>query len=96
MSKEMLTELQLAMNAGARAIEQNKKLQGIFYCYDPLGNSQEIPYAEAARILRNTDAVPVVRCGDCIHWRREDAYCKIMSGYCENEEFFCACGRRKE
>lgn len=40
------------------------------------------------------DAVEVVRCKDCIHFR-EDGYCKVLMGYCGNEDWFCASGRRK-
>ena len=41
------------------------------------------------------DAVPVVRCKDCIHFR-EDGYCNVLMGYCGDEDWFCASGRRKD
>lgn len=45
----------LAMLAGARAIENNKRLWGAYYCYDVFGvcgDHQEISYYEAAKTLR--------------------------------------------
>lgn len=41
----------LAMRAGARAIRNNWRLDGAAYCYDPLGDAQEISYHEAAQLL---------------------------------------------
>ena len=52
----------------------------------------EIEDIESAEEL---DAVPVVRCKDCIHFR-EDGYCNVLMGYCGNEDWFCASGRRNE
>lgn len=48
-------KLYLAMLAGARAIENSKRLCGTTYCYDvfgEFGGPKEISYSEAARILR--------------------------------------------
>lgn len=45
----------LAMAAGARAIENNKRLQGITYVYDVFGENgepKEISYGAAAKLLR--------------------------------------------
>ena len=48
-------KMALAMIAGARAIEKNKRLQGVIYNYDifgELGAPKEISYFEAAKVLR--------------------------------------------
>lgn len=45
----------LSLLAGARAIENNKRLLGAIYCYDifgKLGGPKEVSYYEAAKILR--------------------------------------------
>ena len=48
-----MNKLQLAMNAGARAIETTKRLDGATYVYDLFSdNPQEISYREASQILR--------------------------------------------
>lgn len=57
--------VRLAMNAGARAIENNKRLFGVSYVNDVFGdNPQEISYSEAAKVLRETEVIPVVHA----HW----------------------------
>lgn len=46
----------LALAAGARAIENNKRLCGAMYCWDVFGvngEPKEISYYEAANILRH-------------------------------------------
>ena len=46
-------ELVLAMNAGARAIENTKRYHGAIYNNDVFSeNSKEIPYLLAAKVLR--------------------------------------------
>ena len=84
---DKLTDLELAMNAGARAIEQSAKLHGTTYCYNPLGDTQELPYIEAARILRTTEAAPVVHA----KWDAEaDGY---SDGELVYDHWFCSeCG----
>ena len=69
---ERTEELILAMNAGARAIENTKRYHGAVYTKNVFSESpQEIPYLQAAKVLRETsdtpaaDAAPVVRCKDC-------------------------------
>ena len=69
---ERTEELMLAMNAGARAIENTKRYPGAVYTKDVFSeSSQEIPYSQAAKVLRETsdapaaDVTPVVRCKDC-------------------------------
>lgn len=54
----------LAMAAGARAIENNKRLWGVSYCYDVFGEcggSKEISYYEAAGLLRELSE-PTLTC----------------------------------
>lgn len=65
---ERTEELMLAMNAGARAIENTKRYHGAVYTKDVFSESpQEIPYLQAAKVLRETsdataaDVAPVVR-----------------------------------
>lgn len=45
-------KLKLALYAGARAIEKNKRLHGTIFCRDIFGSCQEMPYLEAVEILR--------------------------------------------
>lgn len=66
-------ELMLAMNAGARAIENTKRYHCSIYTKDVFSASpQEIPYLQAAKVLRETsdaptaDVVPVVH-GHFVH-----------------------------
>lgn len=42
----------LAMAAGARSIENNRRLSGTIYCWDPFGTPKEISYYAAAKKLR--------------------------------------------
>ena len=64
---ERTEELILAMNAGARAIENTKRYHGAVYTEDIFSdNSQKTPYLQAAKVLREVsdapaaDVVPVV------------------------------------
>ena len=86
---ERTEELMLAMNAGARAIENTKRYHGAVYTKDVFSESpQEIPYLQAAKVLREVsdapvaDVVPVVWCRGCKH-------CKEVA-YREGCGFFCA------
>ena len=52
---ERTEELMLAMNAGARAIEQTKKYHGSTYVMDCFSdNERSIPYLRAAAVLRES------------------------------------------
>ena len=71
---ERTEELVLAMNAGARAIENTRRYHGAVYSKNVFSeDSQEIPYLLAAKVLREVsdaptvDAVVVTRCRDCKH-----------------------------
>ena len=103
---ERTEELMLAMNAGARAIENTKRYHGVVYTRDVFSESpQEIPYLQAAKVLREVsdaptaDVAPVVRCKDCIYTRKlyGRLVCKYgtCSGCILREDFFCANGERR-
>jgi hypothetical protein len=103
---ERTEELMLAMNAGARAIENTKRYHGAVYTRDVFSESpQEIPYLQAAKVLREVsdaptaDVAPVVRCKDCIYTRKlyGRLVCKYgtCSGCILREDFFCANGERR-
>lgn len=103
---ERTEELMLAMNAGARAIENTKRYHGAVYTKDVYSESpQEIPYLQAAKVLREVsdaptaDVAPVVRCKDCIYTRKlyGGLVCKYgtCSGCILREDFFCANGERR-
>lgn len=56
---ERTEELMLAMNAGARAIENTKRYHGVVYTKVVFSESpQEIPYLRAAKVLREVCDVP--------------------------------------
>lgn len=109
---ERTEELMLAMNAGARAIENTRRYHGAVYTKDLFSeDSQEIPYLLAAKVLREVsdipavDAVPVVRCGGCEYSLSYCGYlvCSLSArsrnpkaNYIVNPDFFCAHGKRKE
>lgn len=82
---ERTEELVLAMNAGARAIENTKRYHGAVYTKDLFSeDSRKIPYLLAAKVLREVsdapaaDVAPVVRCKDCKHFN-------FVHMECENE-----------
>lgn len=57
---ERTEELVLAMNAGARAIENTKRYHGAIYNKDVFSdNSKEIPYLLAAKVLRDASDAPI-------------------------------------
>lgn len=80
-------ELVLAMNAGARAIENTKRYHGAVYTKDLFSdNSQKIPYLLAAKVLREVsdapaaDVAPVVRCKGC-KYSCKDGNGRTCEGY---------------
>lgn len=104
---ERTEELMLAMNAGARAIENTKRYHGAVYTKDVFSESpQEIPYLLAAKVLREVSDAPavdvaqVVRCKDCenSYYAVDDLICSY--GPCVDcpvsPDFWCANGRRRE
>lgn len=66
---ERTEELMLAMNAGARAIENTKRYHGAVYTKDVFSESpQEIPYLQAAKVLRETSDTPAADVAPVVHW----------------------------
>ncbi len=85
---ERTEELMLAMNAGARAIENTKRYHGAVYTKDVFSESpQEIPYLQAAKVLREVsdaptvDAVSVVRCRACINAEPLERNCEVNANF---------------
>ena len=73
---ERTEELMLAMNAGARAIENTKRYHGAIYTKDVFSESpQEIPYLQAAKVLREVSDAPAADVAPVVHGR-----CPICSG----------------
>ena len=104
---ERTEELMLAMNAGARAIENTRRYHGAIYTKDVfLEIPQEIPYLQAAKVLRevsdapSADVAPVVRCRDCKHCDPENHHCDHHMGTAaplrRKPDDFCSYGERKE
>lgn len=74
---ERTEELVLAMNAGARAIENTKRYHGAVYTKDVFSeNPQEIPYLLAAKVLREVSAIPAADVAPVVHgrWDNLDGY----------------------
>lgn len=71
---ERTEELMLAMNAGARAIENTKRYHGAVYTKDVFSESpQEIPYLQAAKVLRKASDVPGADVATVVlgHWKKD-------------------------
>ena len=71
---ERTEELMLAMNAGARAIENTRRYHGAIYTKDVfLESPQEIPYLQAAKVLREVSDAPAADVAPVRHGRWEEA-----------------------
>lgn len=71
---ERTEELMLAMNAGARAIENTKRYHGAVYIKDVFSESQqEIPYLQAAKVLRQASDVTGADVAPVVHGRWDDS-----------------------
>lgn len=71
---ERTEELMLAMNAGARAIENTKHYHGVVYTKDLfLENPQEIPYLQAAKVLREVSDAPAADVAPVVHGWWDDS-----------------------
>ena len=67
---ERTEELMLAMNAGARAIENTRRYHGAIYTKDVfLESPQEIPYLQAAKVLREVSDAPSADVAPVVHGR---------------------------
>ena len=77
---ERTEELILAVNAGARVIENTKKYHGATYCMDVFSdNPKEIPYLKAAEVLREFDGIPAADVALVVHGRW------VQSGQCNHK-----------
>lgn len=66
---ERTEELMLAMNAGARAIENTRRYHGAVYTKDLFSeDSQEIPYLLAAKVLREGSDAHAADVAPVVHW----------------------------
>lgn len=107
---ERTEELMLAMNAGARAIENTKRYHGAVYTNDVFSEaSQEIPYLLAAKVLREVSDTPAADVAPVVHGRWEwlgpnrlvtdcmcgtCSACKIRSKYIVNTMLCPNCGAK--
>lgn len=67
---ERTEELVLAMNAGARAIENTRRYHGAIYSKDVFSESpQKIPYLLAAKVLRGVEEAPAADVAPVVHGR---------------------------
>lgn len=65
---ERTPELVLAMNAGERAIENTKRYHGAVYTKNVFSeDSQEIPYLQAAKVLRKASDSPAADVAEVVH-----------------------------
>lgn len=109
---ERTEELMLAMNAGARAIENTKRYHGAVYTNDVFSEaSQEIPYLLAAKVLREVSDTPAADVAPVVHGRWEwlgpnrlvtdcmcgtCSACKIRSKYIVNTMLCPNCGAKMD
>ena len=67
---ERTEELILAVNAGARAIENTKRYHVARYCFNVFSDShKEIPYLKAAEVLRGFEEIPAADVAPVRHGR---------------------------
>ena len=86
---ERTEELMLAMNAGARAIENTKRYHGAVYSKDVFSESpQEIPYSQAAKVLREVSDAPTADVAPVVHGQWETNSDRPDSLICS----VCNCG----
>lgn len=109
---ERTEELMLAMNAGARAIENTRRYHGAVYTKDVFSESpQEIPYLLAAKVLREVSDTPAADVAPVVHGRWEwlgpnrlvtdcmcgtCSACKIRSKYIVNTMLCPNCGAKMD
>ena len=79
---ELTEELQLAMIAGARVIENTPKYHGTVFVKDCLSdNPSEIPYLQAARVLRDAAQRPPANVVSVRHAQWVDRYGEKYSNH---------------
>ena len=77
---ERTPELILAVNAGARAIENTKKYHGAFYLKDIFAD-EKIAYVAAAKLLRSVEAIPAADVAPVAHGRWKAQMDSERSGF---------------
>lgn len=89
---ERTEELVLAMNAGARAIENTRRYHGTIYSKDVFSEKpQKIPYLLAAKVLRGVEEAPAADVAPVVHGRW-----KLLHKGDWTSVFVCSvCGRRE-
>lgn len=87
---ERTEELILAVNAGARAIENTKRYHGSSYCLNVFSNvHKEIPYLKTAEVLRGFDEIPSADVAPVRHGRWEQ-----IKEWATKAKYRCSiCGR---
>ena len=71
---ERTEEVALAMNAGARAIENTKRYHGAIYSIDVFSRRERrIPYSRAAEVLRTASMSSAADVAPVVHGRWEKA-----------------------
>ena len=103
---ERTEELMLAMNAGARAIENTRRYHGAIYTKNTsLESTQEIPYLQAAKVLREVSDAPAADVAPVVHGRwvcvDTDTEQFFLCNRCKKKEFwesnYCPeCGARMD
>ena len=103
---ERTEELMLAMNAGARAIENTRRYHGAIYTKDVfLESPQEIPYLQAAKVLREVSDAPAADVDPVVHGRwvcvDTDTEQFFLCNRCKKKEYwesnYCpSCGCRMD
>lgn len=103
---ERTEELMLAMNAGARAIENTRRYHGAIYTKDVfLESPQEIPYLQAAKVLREVSDTPAADVAPVVHGRwvcvDTDTEQFFLCNRCKKKEYwesnYCpSCGCRMD
>lgn len=104
---ELTEELELALNAGARAIENTKRYHGAVYTKDLFSESpQEIPYLQAAKVLREASDAPAADVAPVVHGQWIDngipesilCGCSVCGFTCGASSFFYCpnCGARMD
>ena len=97
---ERTEELMLAVNAGARVIENTKRYHGASYCIGVFSaDHKEIPYLKAAEVLRGFDGIPAadvapVRHGRWVSLRKGDWTSVYECSECKRKETV-GCDRSK-
>lgn len=86
---ERTEELVLAMNAGARVIENTRRYHGTVYSKDVFSETpQKIPYLLAAKVLRGVEEAPAADVAPVVHaeW--------VVCGDGDNVPWMCShCGK---